>query len=57
MSNRFFGLMNRMMMKKQFSELWASVLVGYKTHIETGAEVTAETELDIDSAKLVSIEL
>ncbi len=53
MTNRFFGLMNRMIMKRKFVKLWASVLVGYKTHIETGVEVTAETDLDLEQARIV----
>ncbi len=49
MTNWFFGIMNRIMLKKDFAELWASVLAGYKNHIETGEHVTEKTALEIDT--------
>lgn len=57
MNNALFGAMNKAVMNKKFSGLWASILTGYKTHIETGAEVTATTELDTSSVKLLSVEI
>ncbi|MCP3928999.1 MAG: SRPBCC family protein [Bacteroidetes bacterium] len=55
MKNGFFGMMNNMMGKKKFAKVWKSVILGYKHHIETGNEVTHETKLDLDAAKLLSI--
>ena len=51
MTNGFYGLMNNMVGRKKFQKLWVSVLVGYKTHIETGKEVTEKTQLDLKQAK------
>jgi len=49
MTNGMTGLMNRLVMKRRFADLWRSVLAGYKHHIETGEEVTADTALTLDA--------
>jgi hypothetical protein len=56
MVNGMWGLMNNMMGRKKFAKVWKSVIAGYKYHIETGKQVTEDTELDLDTVKLISIE-
>lgn len=53
MTNGMWGMMNKMMGKKKFATVWRSVMAGYKHHIETGEEVTADTKLDLTKVKLV----
>ncbi len=57
MSNGLWGLMNRMVGKYKFAKVWRSVIAGYKYHIEKGEEVTHNTQLDLKSVRLVSIEI
>ena len=54
MSNGFYGFMNKVLMKSKFTEIWTSVMAGYKHHIETGEEVTLETKLPLDQVTLVN---
>jgi hypothetical protein len=57
MTNRVFGFMNRLVMKRKFAGLWASVLAGYKHHIETGEAVTPRTSIDTRAVRLLEIEV
>lgn len=52
MTNGMTGMMNRAGMKRRFAGLWRSVLAGYKHHIETGEEVTVDTDLELDAVAL-----
>ncbi|MBA2662267.1 MAG: hypothetical protein H0U74_08215 [Bradymonadaceae bacterium] len=53
MSNSFYGVMNNLMGKSDFTKVWASVLAGYKHHIETGEHVTEDTKLQVDQVVLI----
>ncbi len=53
MSNGFYGFMNKVIMKGKFTDIWSSVIAGYKHHIETGEEVTQETMLPTDQVVVV----
>jgi hypothetical protein len=57
MTNPVFGWLNRVMMKSKFEGLWRSILAGYKHHIETGAEVTPGTALDLGAVQLIGTEI
>lgn len=57
MKNGMWGMMNRMMGKKKFATVWRKVIAGYKYHLETGQEVTHNTELDLAPVKLIDIKI
>lgn len=55
MKNGFYGTANNMMGRKKFKKLWATILLGYKYHIETGNRATFKTKFDLNQAKLIEI--
>ncbi len=54
MKNRFFDVMNSLIMKKMNAKLLDGIMAGHKLYIETGTIVTEKTKLDVSEVKKIS---
>jgi hypothetical protein len=53
MKNRFFDLVNALVMKRQNSQLLDGIMAGHKKYIEEGKIVTQSTILELDKVKFL----
>lgn len=45
-TNSFFGVLNKLVLKRKFTKVWKSVLGGYRQHIETQEHITEKTKIN-----------